>query len=192
MTFELANKRQARGQDLALRTENRYDLHPKGLRRCKKCREVKPIADYPKKGRGRLNANCKSCENDRLANYREQLKLDPYKYCRAHLAKLRHRAKEQGVPFDLTVEDLFTAWEIQKGQCFYTGHLVDFTVFTEKRTHPHLDFPSVDRKDPKSGYVPTNIVWCTYRINRMKNDLDEQEFTALCKLISERFFIDQI
>jgi hypothetical protein len=64
--------------------------------------------------------------------------------------------------------------------------VLDFSL-KSKGNYPHRDFPSVDKMDPKRGYVAGNIAWVVYSINRMKSDLTEGEFISFCHNISRRY-----
>lgn len=169
--------------DSERRSEYRYVLHPQGLRRCRKCGSVKSLNEFPSKGHNRLNANCKTCENERLAGFRERQKREPILYCRVLLPSLRNRAKELSVPFSLTAEELFELWKQQQGKCFYTGLDMNLLAFNPDRTSPHTTFPSVDRLVPEDGYVVSNVVWCLWAVNRMKSNLTKVEFVEFCQLV---------
>jgi hypothetical protein len=169
-----------------LRSENRYVLHPQGLRRCWTCRVPKPLDEFASKGRRGKNASCKTCENARLALVRAAARRDPERYCRGIVAQLRHRSKVEGCPFDLAGDDLYDAWQSQGGRCYYTGAPLDLTVRAKQGRRPHPDFPSVDRLEPVAGYVAGNIAWCRWAINRAKGDLSSADFVELCAIVAYR------
>ena len=174
------------------RSENRYVLHPKGLRRCSKCREIKPLADFWSKGAkrgpyGTKSSYCKRCDSTRLADVQMRVNADPQRYCRQLLAQLRCRAKSEKCLFDLASDDLYQLWLDQNGCCYYTGLPMNNLAKMIGRNCAHPEFPSVDRKDPRGGYVRSNIVWTLYAVNRMKSDLTAHEFIAFCHTIADRF-----
>ena len=43
------------------------------------------------------------------------------------------------------------------------------------------NFPSVDRIIPKKGYVQGNLIWVSYRANRIKTDATIKELNQLSK-----------
>lgn len=182
-----------------LRRANRYYYHPNGVRRCSKCQEVKAanseyfyVKKYFRNDVGEvinigLSGNCKSCDKIRMRKDKQTQRQDPELYCKRIIASLRYRAKEQGVPFDLTGEALYDVLREQDFLCFYTKGLLDFNVVGERDSHPHRNMPSVDKIEPSLGYVVGNIAWTYYYVNRAKNDLNLEEFLNLCQLINSNF-----
>jgi hypothetical protein len=50
----------------------------------------------------------------------------------------------------------------------------------------HHNSLSLDKLDPKLGYIKGNVVWCTYLINTMKQDMTEKEFYDFIQTILEK------
>lgn len=182
-----------------LRKVNRYVHHPKGNRLCSRCQTIKALTKenfgikrYYRDNEGSvinigLDPECSECMVRRRLERTKEIKADYRRYCRSKLlAQLRHRAKACNVPFNLTADDLIAQWEEQGGNCWYTSAKLDLSLVGDGKG-PHRYFPSIDRRDPAEGYVKGNIAWMTYCINRMKNDLKEQEFIEFCSLITRRF-----
>lgn len=178
-----------------LRRANRYYYHPNGVRRCSKCQEVK-IANsdnfYVKRHYRDelgnvlnigLSGNCIPCDKIRLAKDKSRQRQDPELYCNRLIASLRSRAKEQGVPFNLTGQELYNQLLTQCSKCFYTGGDLNFNLESVKDASPNRYMPSVDKLTPELGYVKENVVWTYYYVNRMKNDLNLEEFIELCKAV---------
>ena len=76
------------------------------------------------------------------------------------LAIAKHRAKKSGARFSITVEDLdypthcpVLGLRLKRGQGQATDHS-----------------PTVDRLNPRRGYVPGNVVVVSMRANRLKGD----------------------
>lgn len=179
-----------------IRRVNRYFHHPQGNRLCSRCQNIKPLNPenfglkryyYDKDGvlvNLGIDPECVTCMIGRRAVRTKEIKSDYRRYCRSKLlAQLRFRAKEQGVPFDLSPEDLIAQWEEQDGFCWYTGKKLNL-LLESNGNFPHRDFPSIDKRYPSRGYVSGNIAWMTYSVNRMKNDLDEDEFISFCKVVN--------
>lgn len=181
-----------------VRRQNRYIHHPTGKRMWSKCQEIFDLTEenfgvhryyYDDLGKVKSvgwDGFCKTCMVKKRATHNERIKKDPFWYCKKLVSQLRFRAKENGVPFNLTAEDLHGVLEHQGFKCKHTGTGLDFTLKGDGN-YPHRDFPSVDRKVPRLGYVSGNIAWVTYAVNRMKNDLTEDEFISFCKNISGRY-----
>ena len=120
-----------------------------------------------------------------LARRREKYAADPEQMrakvrqyyidnpARALLVNARARAKQRGVAFDLTLEDVsipdvcpVLGLEIRKGVPGASGG--------------SDNSPSLDRIRPELGYVPGNVVVVSHRANRIKQDAtaDELELVA--------------
>jgi len=171
-----------------LRTFNRYFLHPKGKRACNQCRLVFSgigenfhIKKHTKSGIS-WNVKCSACFNEnnraRVAEYRKT----PEKFIKSKVSAYRHRAKELDVPFDLVWSKLSELYAKQGGLCYYTAEPISFESITGNGA-PHLQTPSLDRVEPELGYVLGNVVWCSYELNRMKNEMGYKKFLQTCEKI---------
>lgn len=178
-----------------LRRMNRYYYHPQGVRRCSACENVLAansdnfyVKRHYRDDAGEitsigLSGNCIPCDKIRLSKDKSRQRNDPELYCRRVVPSLKSRAKEQSVPFDMTGEQLYKILEGQNFECFYTKGKLDFTVTAIKDNHPNRLMPSIDKVNPSLGYVVDNVVWTYYYVNRMKNDLNLEEFIELCHLV---------
>lgn len=181
-----------------VRRQNRYDHHPAGKRMCSKCQKVFDLNEdnfgvhryyYDSEGNVKSvgwDGHCKPCMVKKRSEHNARIKNDPKWYCKKLVSQLKFRAKENNLPFDVTAEDLYGVLEQQGFTCKHTGVALDFTLKGDGN-YPHRNFPSVDKRDPKLGYVRGNIAWVTYAVNRMKNDLTEEEFILFCKDIGRRY-----
>jgi hypothetical protein len=87
----------------------------------------------------------------------------------------RSRGRKLNIPVGITPDDLRRLWIKQEGKCFWTGARLDFEVGGQR--HPLR--PSLDRINPKLGYVPSNIVWATNFANRARGDLPFEDFVEI-------------
>lgn len=175
---------------LQMRTLNRFYLHPRGIRCCTSCLTIYTgiaehfsIKKYYADGAKGYDVLCKTCKNAYNQKLTAQYRQAPHDFIRSRIAGYRNRAKNAGVAFNITAEYLIQQWDTQAGLCFYTLKPIDFTLVSPQGTHPHNQTPSVDRLDPTQGYTVGNVVWCAYVINRMKNDLNYEEFVQTCSHI---------
>lgn len=83
----------------------------------------------------------------------------------------RHRAKKSSIPFDVTFLD-FDIPEV----CPLRG--VAFKVGTGQHTE---DSPTLDRKDPRRGYVKGNVWVISHKANRLKGQLTPNELRTFCE-----------
>lgn len=84
------------------------------------------------------------------------------------LTKARNRAKEKGLPFDLTMDVLLK--EAARGTCAFTGIRIDW-----RRGPRRLSGPSLDRIDPKRGYTDTNTRLVCWGYNSLKGTASDAE-----------------
>lgn len=78
------------------------------------------------------------------------------------------RAKKKGIPFDITFED-FTI----PRYCPVLG--IELKIGGGERYHATDATPSLDRINPRRGYVKGNVIVISMRANRIKNDGDAEE-----------------
>jgi hypothetical protein len=88
---------------------------------------------------------------------------------RTMLNSCRRVAKQQGIPFDLTVEDI-----VIPECCPVLG------VPLEKgRKQRSWNSPSLDRIIPERGYVRGNVIVVSWRVNRIKADASIRELELI-------------
>ena len=98
---------------------------------------------------------------------------------KAKQKQLKSSAKSRNIAFALSVKDLDRLFKTQT-HCYYFGTpLVKGSI-------------TIDRKDPKKGYILTNIVLCHKKANDLKNQLFENEATKISKLELNNFFVKLI
>ena len=165
------------------------------MRKCKKCGKVKPLDDFNKNARLRQGRTweCKTCCNARIrswkSKHRKRVRAQGRAYHQKNKHKLearrqarrlahperqlvesaRRRAREMGLPFDLTANDVkipvlcpALGIPIRKGN----RKLKD-------------NSPSIDRLIPRLGYVKGNVVVVSWRANRIKCDATLDEMRRL-------------
>jgi hypothetical protein len=102
----------------------------------------------------------------------------------------RNHAMQNGVPFDLTISDLYPLPEV----CPVLGIPIHYGT---GHTGAADNAMSIDRIDPSKGYVRGNIQLMSMRANRIKNNATPDElrrvadFYALCALHSEKVPLDK-
>lgn len=75
-------------------------------------------------------------------------------------------ARERGIAWNLTEQDIIDMWNQQKGLSAYSGRRMALTI---GRGLIHRNWVvSIDRLDPSLGYEKDNVVLCRYDENRQK------------------------
>lgn len=93
--------------------------------------------------------------------------------------QLKQSAKKRGIDFDLTLSDLNNlSFPIT---CPILGMPLKYNIGI-----PKDDSYSIDRKDNSIGYTIDNIEVISYRANRAKNNLSEEELSKLISYYSSK------
>lgn len=96
-------------------------------------------------------------------------------FARVHYS-IRQRAKNNGLPYELTSTFLKEIWT---GVCPVFGKPISIGYGRkDKSTNPE-NIASLDRIDPRKGYVKGNVVWISFKANRIKNDGTLEDHVAL-------------
>jgi hypothetical protein len=96
-----------------------------------------------------------------------------------HWRRIINNAKLRHISFNLTIQD---AWEIFKNQnmeCALTNIPIKFAKLASPETTA-----SLDRIDSTLGYTKTNVQWVHKQINMMKNNMEQQAFINMCKIVA--------
>lgn len=117
---------------------------------------------------------------DRINKRAAELKREkPEKYL-CQLAK--GRAKRLGVPFSLTPADIHIP-----DLCPVLGVRLSFAKHIPgKRGGPSSETPTIDRMNPRKGYVPGNVEVISWRANSLKKDGTLEEFELLVRWMKKR------
>ncbi len=91
------------------------------------------------------------------------------------------RAKKDGIPFNLTKDDIIIP-----------EFCPVFGIKLERGTKGfHESSPSLDKIKPKLGYVKGNVVVVSFKANRMKQNATIEELEQLAKFYRELETVDQ-
>jgi hypothetical protein len=145
---------------------------------------------------------CNFCESLRFKQYRQtnsaKIAEAKQKHHEKHHGTIKYHVQEKiatwrkasNVPSDLTVDYLIALYEEQDGYCYYSGEKMIFGWVDGKINHNSL---SLDKIDPARGYIQGNVVWCTYLVNTMKQNLtDKQFYETIDKIYTTTYGISMI
>jgi hypothetical protein len=102
----------------------------------------------------------------------------------ALFANIKRAADSRQLIFEIDMEFLDNLFKKQNGKCALSGIEITLPRSDEHRTTGECT-ASLDRIDSNIGYTKENVQWVHKRINIMKQNLQEDEFLYLCKLITE-------
>lgn len=168
---------------------------------CNKCKIEKTLGDFDesKKQRGKLRPGCRVCNATRDTYYAANRERESARakralasqgrearneYKRRHhrtrpevvlLQNAKQRARHQGLPFDLTLDDILVP-EICPilGIPLRTG---------EGKASPNS--PSLDRVNPCLGYVRGNVIVLSHRANTLKSDATPAELRQVADFLEQ-------
>ena len=140
--------------------------------------------EYYRKNRDKVLQQQKETRKRKLENdpeWREKQNEYWRKYTRRNyearlLAVIKSKCKRFNIPFDLTLEDI-----VIPTHCPKTG--IPLVVHEERGKF--MDTPSVDRINPKGGYVKGNIQIVCFWYNVAKLNFSDEEVLDLCKKVVE-------
>jgi len=98
----------------------------------------------------------------------EMLEAHVRKKLSSNLYVAANKCRDNGIPFEVTVEDLMPV----PLTCPVLGIKLDW--YKDGRGGAD-ESPSIDRLEPDVGYVPGNVSVISQRANRIKNDSDLSE-----------------
>jgi hypothetical protein len=160
---------------------------------CSVCKQLRPLGRFAFKrgGKGTRRPECKTCmharqdkwralNRDRNKENQDQWHLENYPRIAWQTAKTR--AKQQGVPFTLTVDDVKALFAEADG-CPVFG-----TPFARRvgRSGPCPHSPSIDRFDPPKGYILGNVCIISWRANMIKRDATTEEMFLIAEWMARQ------
>lgn len=117
----------------------------------------------------------KAAHKARNSECQKQKLRDPVGWAKRIIIRLRHKCKQQGIPFDITHEDIPVPTH-----CPVFG-----TELILGGTDGYKDWnsPSIDRVIPALGYVKGNVHVISVRANTIKNDASAEELRKVAAYI---------
>lgn len=107
----------------------------------------------------------------------------------AYLNTVKYSALIRTLDFNITLEQVWELYEKQDKKCALSGLEIVFDLSREKG---YNQTASIDRIDSTKGYTLDNIQIIHKDINRMKSDLDQNQFFDYIKLIYNKRVADAI
>jgi hypothetical protein len=173
------------------------------LKKCSVCSEVKTKDNFYKDSRSKdgLSCRCKCCQAIRASEYRslnrERIRISQKKYYDSNkedinnklkirhrlnpkinmLATAKHRAKQKGLPFNLTYDDIDIPLI-----CPILN--IPISVSDDESSDAS---PSLDKIIPELGYVVGNIQVISKLANTMKSNANIEQLLAFAKWINKEF-----
>ena len=153
----------------------------KGFRSCSKCKKEFPADNthffkHSQRSDG-LHSWCKSCCKEGNKKSIEKKYSTFEGRITTFLRTCKESAKKRNQEFSLSRKDFLDMWKQQDGLCVYTGLPMELAPAT-------LFSVSVERIDNNIGYTPENTVLVTNAVNRMKSNMEGEDFFHFCKCVT--------
>lgn len=163
----------------------REDLASRGLKRCSRCREIRPLEDYHRNTLtpDGLRSDCRSCYSQRRGG--------SYAHPRAKLVHMltaaRTRARNAGMVFELTYEWLLATLEESDYTCAVTGLPFVFAPAIDSPTSISSPWMiSLDRVDSSLGYTEDNVQVVCFMYNAAKNGFADTDVLHMARALVAR------
>jgi hypothetical protein len=97
-----------------------------------------------------------------------------------YFQSLKHGAAERGIPFNISIEQMWTQFQKQEGRCALSGVPLKWPPSRKAVTEQTA---SLDRIDSGRGYGLDNIQWVHKELQPMKMAMEQEKFLAWNDLI---------
>ncbi len=167
------------------RSKHNFKSDKVGLKKCAACKVKKDKTEFhtDKHNTDGLNSSCKKCRFNTQNKYLSELK----NYFKKIFKDLRNNAKKRNIKVEITLDDIKELYDKQNGICIYTGEKMTHLGHQNKETkNGHIyntNNISVDRIDSKKHYIKDNIQLVCAQVNRVKYDMNHDEFLDMVKKI---------
>jgi hypothetical protein len=152
-----------------------------GFRFCSNCHESYPATGEHffrhKERKDGLHSWCKSCCKEGNKRSIEKKYSTFEGRITTFLRTCKESAKKRNQEFSLERQDFLEMWDEQQGLCVYTGLPMELQPNT-------LFSVSVERVDNSVGYTKNNTVLVTNAVNRMKSNMEGEDFFHFCKCVT--------
>lgn len=141
-------------------------------KRCPKCKRSFPLSQFAKNRAQKdgLQTYCRACHKKTT----QKVRSTPHGYLSRVLTHMKRRAR-----CSLTVDDLLELWEAQRGCCALSGEKM---TMHQGRGYVITNC-SIDRINPRRGYVLGNIQFVQIRANAGKSNGTTAQFVAFCRKV---------
>jgi hypothetical protein len=149
---------------------------------CPRCQTEKDVSEFSgdKSSKSGLQTYCKLC-HAKITSIRE-CTLDGF--INIIYRELKYNARNRNKEFRITKDDIKELYEKQQGNCAVSGVKMTHIRNTGDGRCKNPRNISVDRIDSSKGYTKDNIQLICSAANTIKWDLDQEEFFAICELIT--------
>lgn len=128
---------------------------------------------------------CRDCENKRKDEVAKKRVMN--NGLEWNINQILRGIKQRSIKYhrdcDVDTQFLMELFNQQDGICPYSGKKMLFDINSPERL-------SLDRKDSNQGYIKSNVVWCCWQANNIKQDLSMDEFKKWISIIHKKLNCD--
>lgn len=143
------------------------------MKKCVKCGESSENFGKHKHTKDGFASWCNFCKNKQTREHRKELHQTKRGHLSRILAQRKSEAKKQNIPFDLDLDYLFN---IANDVCPILNIRLSWGERKGKATD---NSPSLDKFNPKLGYIKGNVTWISFKANTIKNNATSEEIQAV-------------
>ena len=126
-----------------------------------------------------VHGGCLMCKKDRARKHASKDTAWAWASSVARQAKMRANRAEPPIPHNIDAKHVYA---LLSDKCPVFG--TKFMFYGNKKSVP--ESPSIDRLDPKLGYVPGNVVIISMKANRIKNAYGSEEILKVGRWLKRR------
>lgn len=108
-------------------------------------------------------------------------------YLNRKMSNYKNRAKYLKIKYNLSLDYLVDLYNKQNNCCYYTGKQMRLNTYGVGSNNIPHNAVSLDRLNPKLGYINGNVVFCQQSVNLAKRDMTKEQFIEMCEIISAKF-----
>lgn len=143
------------------------------MKKCTKCSELKENFGKHKHTADGLASWCRDCKNVQSNKKKDEKMLTKLGHVTRILSQRKTEAKKQNVVFEIDKE---YALSIAGDICPVLGMPLSWCERKGKATD---NSPSLDKFDPKLGYVPGNVAWISFLANTIKSNATVEQIESV-------------
>ena len=152
---------------------------------CSRCGVAKPLSEFSPHPscRDGVRGTCKKCATDYAKAWQKKKRTRLRGFLHTLLTAAKHRAQCGGMPFELTLDYLVELWVRQGGSCAVSGLRFQYS---RSKWIRNADALSLDRIEPKAGYVDGNVRFALDAVNVALNEWGLDTIVPIFRAVVKR------
>lgn len=127
---------------------------------------------------GKRSQGCKKCCHEDQVIFHN---INP-----SYFKSLKEGALSRNLKFKITIKEIWELFLKQNKKCALSGVDIQMNPHSASYKNKLEQTASLDRIDSKVGYIISNLQWLHKDVNRIKWNLNQDQFLELCRAIVEK------